>query len=347
MPRHDALPQLPLSHGATVARGRSRAPFEQLGEVVGSDHPRLEARALERRREVLVDPGSSRAAFTSTRRSAPVSAGDPGRDRVGGHVPRRGQLVERKRRPAAARSYVRWRSREVRAALGARDQVAQQPAELLHAEDRHPVRGLRPQAEAAIGVAHGVGEARAAGHDEQRMAPAELAERGAQRRAARRRRCPPPTLTTVSTGVPPAAPRAPRPARPRRVDDRSPQARGDLACHERAGARGDDGSVGAAGARPPRSGAPARREERRDRVDLRRVELVDVGAHQPGDPLACELDRGRAAVGRRAVVGLRRWPSTRWTSALIAKSSDATGHQPPRTGTRGAIAARLVRSTPV
>ena len=43
------------------------------------------------------------------------------------------------------------------------------------------MRGLRGQSEAAIGVAHGVGEAGAAGHDEQRMAPAELAERVAQR----------------------------------------------------------------------------------------------------------------------------------------------------------------------
>ena len=36
------------------------------------------------------------------------------------------------------------------------------------------------QSEAAVGVAHRVGEARAAGHDEQRMALAERAERGAQ-----------------------------------------------------------------------------------------------------------------------------------------------------------------------
>ena len=34
-------------------------------------------------------------------------------------------------------------------------------------------------------------------------------------------------------------------------------------------------------------------------------------------------------------------------SPLIAKSSDDTGHQPPRTGTRGAMAARFVRRTPV
>src|SRR5919199_644547 len=34
-------------------------------------------------------------------------------------------------------------------------------------------------------------------------------------------------------------------------------------------------------------------------------------------------------------------------SALMAKYSDETGHHSPRTGTRGPIAARLVRSTPV
>ena len=159
---------------------------------------------------------------------------------------------------------------------------------------------------------------------------------------------PPPTLTTVSTGVPPAVPRAPLPVPPLR---RRPLARGA----RRPRVPGTRRSPRRR--RERRAAHPARRlldlahllavQERRDRVDLRFVELVDVGAHQPGDPLASELDGGRAAVGRRAVVGLRRWPSTRWTSALIAKSSDATGHQPPRTGTRGAIAARLVRSTPV
>ena len=67
-------------------------------------------------------------------------------------------------------------------------------------------------------------------------------------------------------------------------------------------------SAGAArGAPRPRSGAVCSPcEERRDRVDLGGVELVDVGADEPGDALARELDGGRAAVGRRAVVGLRR-----------------------------------------
>ena len=44
------------------------------------------------------------------------------------------------------------------------------------------MRGLGAQAEPAVGVAHGVGEARAAGHDEQPMAPTELAEGGAEAR---------------------------------------------------------------------------------------------------------------------------------------------------------------------
>ena len=44
---------------------------------------------------------------------------------------------------------------------------------------RSEVVGAQP--EAAVRVAHGVGEAGAAGHDEQRMALAQFAERGAQR----------------------------------------------------------------------------------------------------------------------------------------------------------------------
>src|SRR5215216_5665568 len=63
--------------------------------------------------------------------------------------------------------------------------------------------------------------------------------------------------------------------------------------------------------------------------------------------------RAKAGVaGRPSGVGQSyasgaRWPRTRCMSALIAKHSDDTGHRSPRTGTRGAIAARLVRSTPV
>jgi hypothetical protein len=43
------------------------------------------------------------------------------------------------------------------------------------------MRRRRGQSEAAIGIAHGVREARPAGDDEQRVAPAELPERRAQR----------------------------------------------------------------------------------------------------------------------------------------------------------------------
>ena len=53
-----------------------------------------------------------------------------------------------------------------------------------------------------------------------------------------------------------------------------------------------------------------------------------------------------SGVGQSYASGARR-PRTRWTSPLIAKYSDATGHHSPRIGTRGAIAARFVRSTPV
>ena len=41
--------------------------------------------------------------------------------------------------------------------------------------------GRGAQSEAAVGVAHGIGEPRAAGHDEQRVALAELGDRRAQR----------------------------------------------------------------------------------------------------------------------------------------------------------------------
>ena len=207
------------------------------------------------------------------------------------------------------------------------------------------MRGLRVQAEAAIGVAHGVGEA--ARRRARRAADGAGRARRARRRA--RQRVVADAAADLDDGQHrrAASSAASAAAGPQAVSATAPpQAGGDLACHERAGARGDDGSVG----------LPARRlldlahllavEERRDRVDLRLVELVDVGAHEPGDPLARELDGGRAAVGRGTVVR-SRWPSTRWTSALIANSSDATGHQPPRTGTRGAIAARFVRSAPV
>ena len=133
---------------------------------------------------------------------------------------------------------------------------------------------------------------------------------------------PPPTLTTVSTaraGASPAAPPAPRRARPRRpsrptarrIRDRSLQARGDLAPQEGAGADRDDRRVGRQ--RPLHAARrvlePAQLlavQEGRDRVDLARVELLGIGAHQPGDALTRERERRRAAVGRGTVVRLRR-----------------------------------------
>ena len=226
VPAHDALPELPLSHDIHGSKraGRSACPRScrvraapPRARVAPADHPRLEARALEHRRQVLVDaPGRSAASsatlrrasgspraghsanrpstsLTSTRRPAPTRPATHAAIESEVTVPRRGQRVERQRGGQEHGRSSGADAREVGAALGARDQLAQQPAELLHAEDRHAVRGRRAQPEAAVGVAHGVGEAGAAGHDEQRMALAELAERRAQRpqrvvaRRARRR----------------------------------------------------------------------------------------------------------------------------------------------------------------
>ena len=169
-------------------------------------------------------------------------------------------------------------------------------------------RGAQP--EAAVGVADGVGEAGAAGHDEQRMALAELAEHGAQRPQRVASPSPPPTLTTVSTARrQQRGERRRRARRWREVGHRSSEARRDLAAEEGAGADRDDGCLGGqlhAARRVLDLAQLLGVEERRDRVDLAGVELLDVGADQPGDALARERDGGRAAVGRRAVVGLRR-----------------------------------------
>ena len=292
--------------------------------------------------------------LTSTRRPAPCSIGDPRGDRVGGHLPGRGQRIEGQRggqehgrRPADAR-----RSAQ-RSAPGISSLSNQPNCSMPRIAIRCEVAADSPKRRSASRTASAnpapPGTTRSGWRSP--SPPSALHKPAARRR--RRVPRPPPTLTTVSTGAPRAARRAPPPVRRRQVlGDRSPEPRGDLASEERAGAAATTAPWAAAdaphGAPQPRSGAAARREEGGDRVDLAAVELLYVGAHQPGDALARERDRGRAAVGRRAVVGLgARWPRTRWTSALIAKYSDATGHQPPRTGTRGAIAARLVRSTPV
>ena len=104
----------------------------------------------------------------------------------------------------------------------------------------------------------------------------------------------------------------------------------------------------APGAPRPRSGHLLGVQVGGDRVDLAVVELLPVGAHEPGDALARERDRGRAAVGRWAVVRLRR--------EIAEDEVDVGGdrealrrHRAPAAADRHAraIAARLVRSTPV
>ena len=226
--------------------------------VTPADDPCLERRALEHGGQIRVDAaGPQRRELGDAQarerlaargpvceqavdllhqheppRADPMS--NPGGDRVGGHVPGRGQRVEGQRggqengRPSGTDG------REVGAALGARDQLAQQPAELLHAEDRHSVRGRRGQSEAAVGLAHGVREpprrrARRAAGGARPSSPS-AAHRPGSASSPR----PPPTLTTVST-VPPAARPAPRPVpaprptvrgRPLALDGRRPRVPG-------------------------------------------------------------------------------------------------------------------------
>ena len=181
------------------------------------------------------------------------------------------------------------------------------------------------QPEAAVGVAHGVREGRPAGDDEQRVALGQLPEHRAQR--AQRvvpGAAPEPAADlddrqhgacrrVASNAASAAAGATSPPSRPtaRRIRDRSLQARGDLAPHEGAGADRDDRRI-----RRQRPLHAARRvlelaqllavQEGRDRVDLARVELLGVGAHQPGDALTRERERRGAAVGRGTVVRLRR-----------------------------------------
>ena len=187
------------------------------------------------------------------------------------------------------------------------------------------MRRRRGQREAAVGVAHGVGEPRAAGDDEQRVALAELAERRAQRAqrlVAGAAAEPPPTLTTVSTAAraPPAARRARRRAPSRRpvalhgagVGDRPPQARGDLAPEE--GARADQ-------RRRARRAAAARCTRRaassswRSCSPCRNAAIASISAASSCSTSEhtsramrsrANATRGGAAVGRRAVVGVRR-----------------------------------------
>ena len=263
----------PWRHGSKRAQA-IRVPtvvpaFEQLGQprgVAAADHPRLEAS----RASSSVGRCSSTPAGRSAASSATVSArsarrarghsaiqavdlldeheaagagrpGDPRGDRVGRHRPRRGQRVERG--SAAGSSTVVRPVRRVprsaqRTAPGISSLSSQPNCSMPRIAMRCEVVGA--QREAAVGVAHGVGEPAAAGHDEQRVALARARRAPCTAPAARRRPprapSPPPTLTTVSTGAPPASAGERRGGRhvalrraPRQLGDRPPEARGDLA----------------------------------------------------------------------------------------------------------------------
>ena len=175
------------------------------------------------------------------------------------------------------------------------------------------MRGRIRKREPAVGVAHGVGEPRAARDDEQPVALGELAERRADSRAALRSRPrPPPTLTTVSTGAPPAAGERRGGCPPRgSVGDR------------RARAAPRPRGPGTPRSRPRRPGAAGGRSRARRAAasiwrtcsSCRKAAIASISAASSCSASAhtsrairsrANADGGRAAVGRRAVVGLRR-----------------------------------------
>ena len=193
----------------------------------------------------------------------------------------------------------------------------EQPAELVHRQKRHAMRRRRRQREAAVGVADRVGEPRAAGDDEQRVARAELADRRAQcaqRLVAALAASPPPTLTTVSTARaarrssaasatagatsrPVARPGAGTPATiaPRRAATSRTRNRPEPT--PTTGASGARACTRAAAGLDLATCSACR--WRRDGVDLRGGELLAVGAHEPRDPLA----RARDPAARPSGVG--------------------------------------------
>src|SRR4051794_3951559 len=141
-------------------RAPGRAAFEQLHQAHGvtpADHPGLELRALEQCGQVRIDAGGPPgAAQRGELRHAQVRQGllarrpvreeavnlldqnqatradlisHPGSDRVGGHLPRRGQRVEWEaggKEDHGLRSGELARPREVGAAHGTRDELAEQ-----------------------------------------------------------------------------------------------------------------------------------------------------------------------------------------------------------------------------
>ena len=148
MPCHDALPQLPLSHGATVARGLR--PFEQLLEAVGCGHPRLEAQRPDRPREVPRRPDPA-TAFTSTRRPAPVLRATHAA--IESDVTSHDAGSSSRGRPAGSSTLVRSvaiRSRSVqRSAPGIRSLSSQPNCSMPRIAIRCAVSALRPKRRSA------------------------------------------------------------------------------------------------------------------------------------------------------------------------------------------------------
>ena len=254
-------------------------------------------------------------------------AGHPRGDRVRGDGPRRGQRValRQQRGRQQDRDDTVAQRPEVHAARRTRDEVGERPAELVHRQDRHPVRGLRPQAEAAVVLADRVRELRAAGHDEQRMARARLARsRAHSARSApspASRASPPPTLTTVSTtraagaAASSASAAAGAASRSAALHGSSSTGRPRRSATARARNAPDPSGTTGARAREARAHLPRRRldladllgvEMGGDRLDLAGLELLGVGADEPRDALARALDARRPPVRRRARVGLGR-----------------------------------------
>ena len=249
-------------------------------------------------------------------------AGDPRGDRVGGHLPGRGQRVERQRGgqqhggssgAAPARGRRSARRRGISSLSSQPNCSMPRIAMRCEVSARSPKRRSASRTASAKPAPPGTTSSGwrspsspSAVHKRlQRVVAAEPAadlDDGQHRRAAS-------SAASAAAGATSAAGRAPR---RRSVGDRSPQTRGDFARQGRRRRRprrrvpraAADAAPGAAASSIWRSCSPC--EEGGDRVDLACVELVGVGAHQPGDALARERDRGRAAVRRGAVVRLLR-----------------------------------------
>ena len=249
-------------------------------------------------------------------------AGHPRGDRVRGDGPRLGEGValRQQRGRQQDRDDTGARRRELHAPLRTRDEVGERPAELVHRQDRHPVRGLRPQTEAAVVLADRVRELRAAGHDEQRMARAQLRDRRAQRAQRAGAGLTPEPAADLDDGQHDACSAGGRQVgerrrgrrvalcrAPRQLDHGAAEALRHRAGEERPGPERHDRRR----AREARAHPPRRRldladlrgvEIGGDRLDLGGLELLRVGADEPRDALARALHGRCPPVRRRARV---------------------------------------------